>query len=252
MTPVSRASTATAPVDERRRRVGSKNRPPPSQPRHIEGFRSLREVTLRPNPGVTVLIGPNGSGRSNILRFFDMLHSMLPLRRLGVFVGLEGGASHQLFHGRQRTPLMKGKIGVRTEAGLSEYAFTLTRGHENRFHFTDERYRFSGPEGGADAEWLHLRNGDGEARLLEAAQQAEDNGHREAARAITDFFGETTPFQFHDTSKDSPFKNHCHVSDSFRLWPNGGNLAAVLHRMQREDARRYQPVDKVVSGVQGV
>ena len=216
---------------------------------HIEGFRSLKDVTLRPNPGITVLIGPNGAGKSNLFRFFDLLHSMLPLRRLGIFVGLEGGASHQLFHGSQRTPRMKGEIGVRTGAGLNEYAFALARGNENRFHFTEERYRFSGSGSGADAEWRHLRNGDGEARLLIAAQEAEDNGHRQAARAITDFFDEITPFQFHDTSKESPFKNHCHVTDSFRLWPNGGNLAAVLHRMQREDARRYDELCGQISWI---
>ena len=207
---------------------------------HIEGFRSLREVTLRPSPGITVLVGSNGAGKSNIFRFFDMLHSMLTDRRLGIFVGLEGGASHQLFHGRQRAPRMKGEIGVRTEAGLNEYAFTLTRGRENRFHFTDERYRFSRPENRTDTEWRHLQNGDGEARLREAAQSAEDNGHREAARTVTELFRHIKAYQFHDTSKDSSFTNHCHVTDSFRLWSNGGNLAAVLHRMRNEDERRYE------------
>ena len=206
---------------------------------HIEGFRSLRAVTFSPNPGITVLISPNGAGKSNIFRFFDLLRSMLSLRRLATFVGLEGGASHQLFNGSQRTPAIKGGIGVRTDAGLSEYAFTLTRGQRDQFFFAAERYRFSNPEDGADAEWRHLGGGHGEARLLEAAQDAEDNGHRQAARAITDLFRHNALYHFHDTSKDSPFKNPCHVTDSFRLWPNGGNLAAVLHRMQRDDARHY-------------
>lgn len=206
---------------------------------HIEGFRSLRDVTLRPNPRITVLVGPNGAGKSNIFRFLDMMHSMLHLRRLGIFVGLAGGANHQLFHGRRRTLRMNGEIAVRTGEGLNEYAFALTRGDEDRFHFTDERYRFSDRESGVEAEWHHLQNGDGEARLLEAAQDAEDNGHREAARAITDLFRYKTIYQFNDTSKDSAFTNHCHLTDAFRLWPNGGNLAAVLYRMQREDERRY-------------
>ena len=206
---------------------------------HIEGFRSLREVTFLPNPGITVLISPNGAGKSNIFRFFDLLGSMLSLRRLSTFVGLEGGANHQLFHGSQRTPAIEGEIGVRTDAGLNEYAFTLTQGQRDQFFFADERYRFSNPEDGADAEWRHLSGGHGEARLPEAAQEVEDNGHRQAARAITELFRHNALYHFHDTSKDSPFKNHCHVTDSFRLWPNGGNLVAVLHRMQREDERRY-------------
>ena len=209
---------------------------------HIEGFRSLREVTFRPSPGVTVLIGPNGAGKSNILRFFELLHSMLPLRRLGVFVGLRGGANHQLFHGSRRTPRMKGEIGVRNGSGLNEYAFTLTRTDDDDFRFTDERYRFCRPEDGADTEWRELRSGDHEARLPEAAQDSEDDGHREAARAITELFRQVETYQFHDTSTHSPFKNRCQVTDSFRLWPNGGNLAAVLYRMQNEHARRYEEI----------
>ena len=208
---------------------------------HIEGFRSLREVTLRPDPGVTVLIGPNGAGKSNLFRFFELLHSMLTHRRLGIFVGLEGGANHQLFHGCQRTPAMKGEIGVRNGAGLNEYAFTLTRSADaDEFRFTEERYRVSRSKSGSDAEWRDLRGGHYETRLPEAAQRSEDDGHREAARAVTELSRHLTPYQFHDTSRHAPFKNRCQVTDSFRLWPNGGNLAAVLHRMRQEDPRRYE------------
>lgn len=207
---------------------------------HIEGFRSLREVTFRPNPGVTVLVGPNGAGKSNLLRFFDLLHSMIPLRRLGIFVGLEGGANHQLFHGSQRTPAMTGEIGVRNDTGLNEYAFTLTRADDDDFRFTEERCRFVPSDGDADAEWRDFRSGHYEARLPEAAQSPDDDGHHDAARTITESLRHTTRYQFHDTSKHSPFKNRCHVTDSFRLWPNGGNLAAVLYRMRHEDERRYK------------
>ena len=207
---------------------------------HIEGFRSLREVTFRPNPGVTVLIGPNGAGKSNLFRFFDLLRSMLPLRRLGIFVGLEGGANHQLFHGSHRTPAMKGEIGIRTDAGLNEYAFTLTRADDDDFRFTEERCRFSVPDNDADAGWRDFRSGHYEARLPEATQNPEADGNHDAARAIIESLRHTTRYQFHDTSRHSPFKNRCQVTDSFRLRPNGGNLAAVLHRMQQEDSRRYE------------
>ena len=39
----------------------------------IRGFRSLAEVKLDGLGGVTVLIGANGSGKSNFVRFFEML-----------------------------------------------------------------------------------------------------------------------------------------------------------------------------------
>lgn len=39
---------------------------------HIEGFRSLKNVTWRPG-NLNVVIGPNGSGKSNLLRALDLI-----------------------------------------------------------------------------------------------------------------------------------------------------------------------------------
>ena len=47
----------------------------------IQGFRSLADVDVR-LPRVAVLIGANGSGKSNFIRFFELMHCMAT-RRLG-------------------------------------------------------------------------------------------------------------------------------------------------------------------------
>lgn len=52
---------------------------------HIKGFRSLADVEITGLPQVAVLIGANGSGKSNFIRFFEMLSWMLGTRRLGEF-----------------------------------------------------------------------------------------------------------------------------------------------------------------------
>ncbi len=56
----------------------------------IRGFRSLADVALEDLPQATVLIGANGSGKSNFIRFFEMLSWMLGKRRLGEFVERQG------------------------------------------------------------------------------------------------------------------------------------------------------------------
>ena len=219
------------------------NRPIPRlESVHIEGFRSLNDVTLRPGPGVTVLIGPNGAGKSNIIRFFDMLREMLRSRSLRDFVADQGGAGDQLFRGSKRTPRMKSEIAIRTDQGLNQYAFTLTRSHPDRFRFTDESYRFSGTVGEKDPPWSHLSSGHDEARIVEAAQSSDHDGNRETARVITHLLRNITSYQFHDTSRDSGFKRLWSVRGSHRLRSDGGNLAAVLYRMQSEDARRYDEI----------
>ena len=209
---------------------------------HIEGFRSLNDVTLRPGPGVTVLIGPNGAGKSNIIRFFDMLSWMLRSRSLRDFVADQGGAGDQLFQGSKRTPQLKSEIAIRTDQGLNQYAFTLTRSHPDRFRFTDESYRFSRPDGEEDPHWSHLSTGHDEARIVEAAQTSKYGGHRKTAQVITHLLRNITSYQFHDTSRDAGFKRYWNVRGSYHLRSDGGNLAAVLYRMQSEDARRYDEI----------
>lgn len=58
---------------------------------HIRGFRSLADVELDGLGRTVVLIGANGSGKSNLIRFFEMLSWMLRARRLAEFIERQGG-----------------------------------------------------------------------------------------------------------------------------------------------------------------
>jgi len=49
---------------------------------HIKGFRSLADMRLTAIPQVAVMIGANGAGKSNVIRFFDLLSWMLRSSRL--------------------------------------------------------------------------------------------------------------------------------------------------------------------------
>ena len=87
----------------------------------IKGFRSLADFRIEDMPKAAVLIGANGSGKSNFVRFFDMLSWMLETRNLDEFVQRHGGADDQLFGGSRLTPLMSAAVTVRTSRGLNDY-----------------------------------------------------------------------------------------------------------------------------------
>ena len=91
---------------------------------HIRGFRSLANVELSGIPRAAVLIGANGSGKSNFIRFFEMMSWMLGPRRLGEFVERQGGADDQLFGGNKRSPRLDATVTMRTDAGRNDYRFT--------------------------------------------------------------------------------------------------------------------------------
>ena len=205
----------------------------------IEGFRSLRSVDLSDLPDATVLIGANGSGKSNFIRFFEMLSWMLRSRRLGDFIVRQGGADDQLYRGNRVTPRMEAEIRLRTTRGTNDYRFALSYALSDRFFFSEEQFRFNGDEQPGEAPWQSLEDGHREAMIVEAAQSAMAGVNQTTARVIVNLLRSCVAYQFHDTSAGSDFKKTWDANDNGQLRSDGGNLAAVLHRLEREDVRRY-------------
>ncbi len=217
----------------------------------IRGFRSLADVDLAGLGPAVVLIGANGSGKSNLIRFFEMLSWMLRARRLGEFVERQGGADDQLFGGRSTRAIIEAEIRLRTSQGRNDYSFALTHAHPDRFFFTREAFRFSQEGRQETAPWQYLGSGHREAAITEAAETPEDYPvNPTTARVIVSLLRSCAIYQFHDTSDTSTFKRKWDVdSNSSELRSHGGNLAAVLYRLEHEDSRRYEWICHQISRV---
>ena len=237
---------------------------------HIRGFRSLADVQLSNLPQAAVLIGANGSGKSNFIRFFDMLSWMLRSRQLGEFVTRHGGADDQLFGGNVRTPRMEAEIRMRTERGRNDYRFALSYAHPDRFFFTEEAFRFNQMNCPTEAPWQYLASGQLEAQIVDVAQSgtyqelgafsvralvdaaqsgAYPNVNAITASVIVNLLRNCSVYQFHDTSDSSNFKNTWDMTENHQLRSNGGNLAAVLRRLEQRDVRRYELICKQIARV---
>ena len=216
----------------------------------IRGFRSLADIELSDLSATSVLIGSNGSGKSNFMRFFEMLSWMLRSSRLGEFVERYGGADDQLHGGNGITPRMEAELALRTEMGRNEYRFSLAHVHPDRFMFTEEAFRFSRQERATQAPWNYLGSGHREAAIVEAAHSAPATGiNPVTARVIVHLLRNCAVYQFHDTSDSSNFKKRWDVEDNYTLRTHGGNLASVLHRLEHEDNRRFESICRHITRV---
>ncbi len=98
---------------------------------HVENFRSLRDVTIPLGP-LTVLVGPNGVGKSNVLKVFDFLASII---RTDLQPALDerGGFDEVGFWGGVKPPTSMNihlKATWTTHASLKapdEYSLTIRR-----------------------------------------------------------------------------------------------------------------------------
>ena len=209
----------------------------------VRGFRSLGCVELGGLGHLVAMIGPNGCGKSNVIRLFEMMHRMLGSRRLANFVGEHGGGDDQLFNGSKATPRVEVEVTLRVgEADYYDYRFSLKYGSEDRLLFADEACRFRHEEH-ENADWQPIESSTGgvEAGLVEVGHRPRPATiHSRVAGNIVRLLGECRVYQFHDTSKDSGFKKPCDIQDYQRLASDGRNLAAVLLHLERRDRRRYE------------
>jgi len=215
----------------------------------IRGFRSLREVEFPDIGRATVLVGANGSGKSNFIRFFEMLSWMLRTHELQAFVAKHGGADDQLFGGSRNTPTMSASISLGTDRGRNDYSFTLAHGADDQLYFADERWRFSPVGEATEPRWLHAGSGHREAKIVAAAQGAIPELKPATPRVVCHLLRNCATYQFHDTSDEAWIKKRWDISDRWHLRSHGGNLAAVLYRLQHEDVRRYETICRQIRRV---
>lgn len=216
----------------------------------IKGFRSLADIEIDKLPRLAVLIGANGSGKSNFIRFFEMMSWMVRSRQLGEFIQRQGGADDQLFGGSNISQRVEATVTMRTVQGRNDYRFVLAHAHPDRFIFTEEAFRFRREGFDTEADWEYLGAGHTETEIVKAAQSTDPvDFNLTTARVVAALLRSSSIYQFHDTSDGSNFKKRWDAEDNSYLRSHGGNLAAVLLRLEREDVRRFEMICRHVGRV---
>jgi predicted ATPase len=209
----------------------------------LQGFRSIKQLdnfTLGP---ITVLIGANGAGKSNLIGFFRMMNYVVE-GGLQSFLQSGGGASNFLHFGPKRTRFMSASIVFRSDLGLNTYRCELTFTAVDRLMFVNEELQFQ-KNGSSSPKDIPFEN----KEPVESQLSRNLHAHQRTAKLIKGFLDKTRVYHFHDTSMTSRMRNHCEQDDSVHLRAEGDNLAAVLLRLRGEFPANYR---RVVAGVNTV
>ena len=215
--------------------------PPERRPLEVitlAGYKSIRELkAFRLKRGLNVLIGANGSGKTNFIRFFELLgHMMDPNKGLQNYVSARGRAEAFLFRGMKVTP----EFMAHLEFGLNEYKFTLKAADDRSLFFAQESAPFHGPMYGP----IENNQGSGhkESALVRKIGTKSEQWVKETVR-------DWRVYHFHDTSPSAPVMGLCNVVDNDVLHGNAANLAAFLMRMAQTHPTHYSQIEETVRQV---
>ena len=244
----------------------------------IKGFRSLADVELTDLPNVAVMVGANGSGKSNFLRFFEMLHWMMKYDGLFEFVHREGGSNAQLHGGIRGTEEISAHVSFENDVNFRDYKFGLIPSGRNLV-FSEEEFKFWSTKENVDQPfltpvdpegkhaihdtvgrgvWHKLGRGHDEAAIVRYRCENDEGNEKDeecepkclAAKEIVKIFSKSNVHQFHDTSRASNLKKDVwDIEDNKIIRGDGGNLASILLRLEHRDKDRFDYICYQISRV---
>jgi predicted ATPase len=203
----------------------------------LQGFKSIRSLEDFELGPVNVLIGANGSGKSNFVSFFSLLREMVE-GRLQKAVNKAGGADVHLFLG----PKITKEITAKVQFGDNCYEVSLEPAADNRLIFSFESVSFAStypmpPPQISVGQVVSMGTGHSESQLRGRAAAGDEAAL--ATRDILEAISNWVVYHFHDTSETAAMRRIGSVRDSERLRPEGENLAAFLFHLREEETDTY-------------
>lgn len=234
----------------------------------ISGYKSIRDLDV-PLKNQNILIGANGSGKTNIISLFSLLNQMAE-GRLRYAVGKAGGLRSLLHYGPTRTR----HIDIELAFGEIGYACSWEMAEDDGIIFREERAGFLGhgpddrPDDRPDAERPYterpytdfLESGHRETKLITYAKEPHPHTppelepgqepNLEPGRKVSCqlLFGMKSwrTYHFNDTGADSPIKAIEQINDNMYLRSNGSNLAPFLYYLKKVHEEQYNRIRDMV------
>ncbi len=199
----------------------------------LKGYKSFQDAEVHFSD-VTVLLGANGAGKSNLVSFFQMLN-FLSTGALQDYIGRSGGSDSLLHYGRKTTPQIEAEVEFEGADSTTHYNIRLADAAPDTLIFTDERARFQ-KTGHPHPQDIALGAGHKESELKGRART------EETCKILFGMLSRCRVFQFHDTSPTAKIRKSGYIEDANYLHSSAGNLAAYLRSLQVAYPDHYQQI----------
>ena len=196
----------------------------------INGYKSIKGARIKLAP-VNILIGANGSGKSNFISFFDFLNRLYN-RKLNEYIALKGGDDKILHKGKKITDTISFKMEFGN--GQNGYSAKLRSGTDG-FVFLSENLIYKG-----DSKDISRVGPEAYIKLTDKYR----------AKYIIRYLNGFRKYHFHDTSSNSPFSKFSNIeNDVYYFYEDGMNLAALMYDIQETNKIVY---NRIVKNIQSV
>ena len=208
----------------------------------LAGFKSIdgHNGLEIPLVDTTVLLGANGSGKSNLVSFFSLLNHMTT-GALQYYVGRHG-VSQLLYFGPKATESISFALVFVSDDAQDTYEVKLSHGLPDRLFVSGEKVTFH-KKGYAFPQEYYMDGGGAETGL------AKDE--RPTSKVVNALLSGIRTYQFHDTSDTAKIKDRGYVDDARYLRSDAGNLAAFL-KMLREHAEYGRYYERIVRHIRRI
>ena len=235
---------------------------------HVQGFRSLKDVTWKPGK-LNVLIGPNGTGKSNLLRLLELL-SVSAQGRLGRHIQAAGGMEPLVWDGASReitiavktSPIIPGRS---EERDALTYSISLARlGESSSYKISHELlgnyYRMDRGERPEPFKFLeregmvaHVFDNAGNGLMVPQESLSEEESLLSIASGPFSYNQYIPPYQrelagwslYHDlhVNQGAAIRQPAVARMEKRVSPDGQNLINVLHTLYTGDRDFKKEID---------
>ena len=210
----------------------------------LYGYKSVNGdgQTLPINDDITVLIGANGVGKSNIISFFQLLNCAMS-GSLQTYIGENGFADAFLYYGSKNTDSFKASLHFSGDS--LKYSFRLSYAADDTLIFADEFISYI--QDGGKLSVLAGESGKKESQLIGTVRPK----YKGTVKKITSILANCRYFQFHDTTKEAKIRRKGYIGDNKYLRNDAGNLAAFLYgiKHRREGEPYYQRIVRYIQQV---